>query len=147
VTRPFLVDVNILIALFDPAHVHHDLAHEWFGDNRSRGWATTPLTENAVLRIIANPKYGSNSERAGQVAPRLQAFCAADDHRFWPATISLCDPAQFNLAFASHRHLADVYLLALAKVNGGVLATFDRSIPLKAVSGATPDLLEVIGEG
>lgn len=144
-TRPILLDVNILIALFDPAHVHHDLAHDWFGANRSRGWATTPLTENAVLRIISNPKYGSNAERAGQVAPRLQAFCTSDDHRFWPASVSLWDPSRFNLSFASHRHLTDVYLLALAKVNGGALATFDRSIPLKAVVGATGDLLEVIG--
>jgi toxin-antitoxin system PIN domain toxin len=145
VTGPVLLDVNILIALFDAGHVHHDVAHDWFAANRGRGWATTPLTENAVLRIISNPKYGSNSERAVQVAARLQAFCASDDHHLWPATISLRDTSRFALSFASHRHLTDVYLLGLSKNHGGVLATFDRSIPHKAVLGAGADSLDVIG--
>jgi predicted nucleic acid-binding protein len=26
----YLLDVNVLIALIDPAHVQHDVAHEWF---------------------------------------------------------------------------------------------------------------------
>lgn len=145
--RPALLDVNVLIALFDPAHVHHELAHEWFADNRRRGWATTPFTENALIRIVANPKYGSNSERVPQIAARLQAFCASDDHRFWPATASICDPARFNLAFAGHRFVSDVYLLGLATLNDGALATFDRTIPLKAVTGATTKNLEVIALG
>ena len=29
-----LLDVNVLIALFDPAHIDHDEAHRWFGLNR-----------------------------------------------------------------------------------------------------------------
>lgn len=143
-SRPVLLDVNVLVALFDPAHVHHELAHDWFAGNRRRGWATTPITENAVLRIFGNPKYGSNAERPELVAPRLRAFCSADDHQFWPAAISLADTSVFQLAFASHRQLSDVYLLGLAQANGGALCTFDRNIPLKAVAGATPDLLEVI---
>jgi len=145
VTGPVLLDVNVLIAMFDPAHVHHDAAHDWFAENRRRGWATTPLTENAVVRIFSNPKYGSNAERAPQVAARLQAFCASDDHRFWPGTLSVCDSTTFKLEFVSHRHITDVYLLGLAKANAGALATFDRTIPLKAVSGATPEDLEIIG--
>jgi uncharacterized protein len=146
VTRPVLLDVNVLVALFDPAHVHHELAHDWFSGNRHRRWATTPITENAVLRIFGNPKYGSNAERPEMVAPRLRAFCAADDHLFWPATISLSDPSLFQLAFASHRQLTDIYLLGLARAQDGVLATFDRSIPVKALVGAPHDLLEVISE-
>jgi predicted nucleic acid-binding protein len=26
----FLLDVNVLIALIDPAHMQHDQAHDWF---------------------------------------------------------------------------------------------------------------------
>jgi len=52
----------------------------------------------------------------------------------------------FNLAFVrGHGQLTDVYLLGLAKKMGGRLATFDRSIPLKAVVGCKPDTLDVIG--
>ena len=30
-----------------------DVAHDWFADNRSRGWATCPLTENGFVRTAA----------------------------------------------------------------------------------------------
>jgi predicted nucleic acid-binding protein len=79
------------------------------------------------------------------VAARLQALCSSDDHRFWPASLSLRDSATFKLEVASHRHVTDVYLLALAVANGGALATFDRSIQPKAVAGATAANLEIIG--
>lgn len=144
-SSPALLDASVLIALFDVGHVHHGIAHDWFADNRARGWATSPLTENALLRIVSNPKYGSNWERTPILASRLSTFCASADHQFWPDTVSLADTAVFDLSVAPHQHLTDVYLLALAKTHGGVLATFDRTIPLKAVVGASPDLLEVIG--
>jgi toxin-antitoxin system PIN domain toxin len=144
VSRPVLLDANVLIALFEADHVHHELAHDWFADNRSRGWATCPLTENALIRVLSNPRYGSNAQRAGALALRLRAFCAGEGYRFWAASLSLGDHA-FDLSFATHRLLTDVYLLGLAHANGGTLATFDRTIPIKAVVGAPPDALEVIG--
>jgi predicted nucleic acid-binding protein len=49
------------------------------------------------------------------------------------------------LPIRGHRQLTDVYLLGLAQRNGGRLATFDRSIPLQAVTGAGPDALIIIG--
>ena len=42
--RPALLDVNVLIALFDETHVHHEAAHDWFADNRAAGWATCAIT-------------------------------------------------------------------------------------------------------
>ena len=39
-----LLDVNVLVALFDPMHSNHEAAHEWFAENRAAGWATCPLT-------------------------------------------------------------------------------------------------------
>ena len=143
-SRPVLLDANILIALFEPDHVHHERAHDWFTDNRNRGWATCPLTENTLIRILSNPRYGSNAQRAGPLVLRLRAFCAGEGHHFWAASLSLGDPTVFDLSFATHRLLTDVYLLGLAHVNGGTLATFDRTIPLKAVVGAPPEVLEVI---
>jgi predicted nucleic acid-binding protein len=52
-----LLDANMLIALFDEAHVHHQAAHDWLLINRSTGWATCPLTENACIRIMSQPSY------------------------------------------------------------------------------------------
>ncbi len=50
-----LLDVNVLIALLDRRHVHHEAAHGWFATAQADGWATCPLTQNAVLRILGQP--------------------------------------------------------------------------------------------
>lgn len=52
----FLLDVNVLIALVDPAHVQHDQAHDWFSRIGRKGFATCPLTENGLIRIVGHPK-------------------------------------------------------------------------------------------
>ena len=39
-----LLDVNVLIALLDRRHVHHEPAHGWFATAQADGWATCPLT-------------------------------------------------------------------------------------------------------
>jgi predicted nucleic acid-binding protein len=58
-----LLDVNLLVALFDPNHVFYDLAHDWFSDSRGDGWATCALTENAFVRILSNPAYRGSAMR------------------------------------------------------------------------------------
>lgn len=141
--RPALLDVNLLVALFDPDHVHHEAAHRWFGAEKAGGWATCPLTENGVVRILANPAYSPAPERPGAIAARLRAFRASGHHAFWPDDVSLSDAGLFALS-VSHRQLTDVYLLGLARAHRGRLATFDRSIPLKAVRGAGAEHLVVI---
>jgi len=44
-----LLDVNVLVALFDALHAHHEITHQWFATNRASGWAACPLTENATF--------------------------------------------------------------------------------------------------
>ena len=39
-----LLDVNVLIALIDPAHIDHDGAHDWFETEGHTSRATCPLT-------------------------------------------------------------------------------------------------------
>ena len=143
--RPALLDVNFLIALCDPDHVHHELAHDWFADNRQHGWATCPLTENGFLRVLSNPAYGAAVHRILDLAALLRRFCADSAHQFWPATVSLRDETIFNSAFfTGHRQVTDVYLLGLAKKHGGCLVTFDRSVSLRAVVGADASTLAVV---
>ena len=50
-----LPDVNVLIALAWPNHVHHAAAWVWFKANRKQGWATCPLTEAGFVRVSCNP--------------------------------------------------------------------------------------------
>lgn len=144
-SRTALLDVNVLVALFDPDHIHHDLAHDWFADNRSAGWATCPVTENGFLRVLSNPAYGSVISRPAELVARLRRFCASGHHEFWPDKVSLRDPALFDPAFvAGHRQITDIYLLGLAMAHRGCLATFDATIPLKAVRGAGRGVLHLI---
>ena len=144
-TRVALLDVNVLVALFDPDHVHHEAAHGWFAANRAAGWATCPLTENGLIRVLANPAYTSTPETPAAIVRRLRAFCSSGKHFFWADEVSFRDSRLFApTAPATHRQVTDVYLLGLAKRKGGRLATFDGSIPLTAVTDATRAHLEII---
>ena len=114
-SRVALLDVNVLVALFDPDHVHHEFAHDWFADHRQQGWATCPITENGLVRVLSNPAYAGSTLRPAAVTSALARFRASGDHAFWPATLSLTDERVFDLSVASgHGKLTDVYLLGLA---------------------------------
>jgi toxin-antitoxin system PIN domain toxin len=139
-----LLDVNVLIALFDPAHRNHEDAHRWFGRNRRHGWATCPITINGCIRVLSSPAYPVDTT-AAEVIHRLNILCSATDHDFWADAVSLLDDELFSAAaITAHRQVTDIYLLGLAVRNHGRLATFDRSIPLKAIRNASAGNLAVI---
>jgi hypothetical protein len=145
VSRVALLDVNVLVALFDPDHIHHDVAHDWFADAGRSAWATCPLTEAGVVRVLSNSAYAGTVTRAVDLAARLRRFCGGAGHVFWPDEVSLLDGSLFDLSRAAgHRQLTDIYLLGLAHTRGGRLVTFDRTIPVRAVKGATAASLEII---
>ena len=138
-----LLDVNVIIALLDPSHVHHERAHDWFGAFRaseSGGWSTCPIVENGVVRIVSNPGYPGRRATARQVAGVLRKLTAEPDHVFWMDSISLMDEHHVELEkLSGHAQITDAYLLALAAHRGGMLATFDRRIPLSAVPQANAE--------
>ena len=67
-----LLDVNVLVAIFDPAHENHEDAHRWFGRNRKYGWATCPVTINGCIRVLSNPAYPTVETTPAEVAGRLR---------------------------------------------------------------------------
>ena len=139
-----LLDINMLIALFDAAHVHHRAAHAWITKNRSQGWATCPITQNGCIRVMSQPTYPGRLPVA-EITRRLASAVAVPEHTFWPDSISLCDPTQFEPdRILTPKSLTDVYLLGLASENGGRLVTFDREIPVAAVSFAKTRRLLVL---
>ena len=95
-SRTSLLDINLLVALFDPDHVHHELAHDWFDDNRTDGWATCPVTENGFVQVLANSAYGSAVSDAAALVERLRRFCASGHHEFWPDAVSFRDQKLFK---------------------------------------------------
>ena len=139
-----LLDVNVLIALLQPDHAHHGVAHRWWSAQRSEGWASCPLTQNGFVRIVSQPKYPKPLSIISAL-DLLEEEIAGTDHAFWPDDISLLDARRIDRArILGPKQLTDVYLLALAVKNGGRLATFDRGIPVGAVRGATKRNVVVI---
>ncbi|MGH9949817.1 MAG: TA system VapC family ribonuclease toxin [Pyrinomonadaceae bacterium] len=141
-----LLDANVLIALLDSDHILNERAHEWFADERERGWASCPLTENAFIRVMSTPSYSRT--RRFSISDRIEhlnEFVRVTNHRFWTDELSLLDPAIFSPT-RIHRpnQITDLYLLALAAKNGGRLVTFDEHIALSAVPIATEENLFVL---
>ena len=139
-----LLDVNVLIALLQPDHAHHAVAHKWWAAHKSAGWASCPLTQNGFIRIISQPKYPKPIPIA-RALDLLAEETQGTDHRFWADDLSLLDTQRFaRHRILGPRQLTDVYLLALAVQNGGRLVSFDRAIPLAAVRSAAKQHLVVI---
>jgi toxin-antitoxin system PIN domain toxin len=141
-----LLDASALIALLDTDHAFNEQATEWFLKNREFGWATCPLTENAVLRVLTHPGYSIlNRFSILELRSLLRNNIQQTDHQFWPDDISLLDDKVVRVEYVlGPRQLTDVYLLALAVKNGGRLVTFDEKISVSAVLGAVHKNLCVI---
>ena len=128
-----LLDVNVLIALFDADHSLHAQAMEWFGQNAKSGWASCPLTQNGCIRVMSHPGY-PNSVPVKVMGERLRAAVAHAHHEFWADDVSALDEALIDMRRVhGAKQLTDVYLLALAVSHGGRFVTFDRSLPSSAV--------------
>lgn len=141
-----LLDANVLIALIDGDHTHHEGAHNWWAMNIHQGWASCPITENAVIRIMSGSNYPSALRHTPyEIMERLNIFIEEADHHFWPDDISIRDTNVFVTdRIYGPRQLTDVYLLALAVRNNGRLVTFDQRITMSAVRAAKAENLCIL---
>ena len=136
-----LLDVNVLIALLDAEHLHHETAGRWLRDNIRHGWASCPLTQNGCVRVMAQPGYPDSLPPA-VVAERLREATATRHHRFWPDDVSLLDPGIVDWRrVVGPGQVTDVYLLALAVAHGGRFVTFDTRIAPSTVVGTDEEHL------
>ena len=141
-TGACLLDVNVLIALVDPAHVQHEPAHDWFARVGHRKWATCAITQNGLLRILGHPRYPNSPGNPGTLLPILRSLCAHPGHAFWPDDVTILDS---GLIAGQHLtqpgQVTDTYLLALAVQHGGRLATFDRKLVAATVTHGADALI------
>jgi len=138
-----LLDVNVLIALFDQQHVFHTLARDWLTGNADDGWASCPITQAGFVRIISGPRYpgGVVSTRALTMLGRATAD---PHHAFWPDDVPLAGPGIDGVRVLGPGQVTDAYLLALAVAHEGRFVTFDRRIDVNAVPRATTASLLVL---
>jgi len=144
----FLIDINVLIVLIDPSHVGHDTAHRWFAETGAAAWATCPLTENGVVRIVGHPKYPSSAGSPASVAPIVVCLRTLPGDVFWNDDLSLVDSDLVDVdQILTPSQVTDSYLLALAVKNSGQLATFERRLSTRAVRSGRAGLLVINAGG
>ncbi len=135
-TREVLLDGNVLIALADAAHVHHEHAVAWFTSN-DVPFATCPITQGTLLRMLMRSQAVPTVEAADRV---LRQFIVHPRHRFWPDTLSYADISW--KAVLGHRQVTDAYLAALARHHHGGLLTFDQGL-----AATHADVVELVPSG
>ena len=139
-----LLDINVLLALLDSDHIEHARAHDWLDDEIDAGWASCAITENGFVRIISQPRYPSPVSPA-EAIELLSRASDGHHHEFWPCDVSLVDPTIVDSSrLHGPRQVTDAYLLALAMAHDGRFVTFDRSLSLASVHGATDEHLTVL---
>jgi toxin-antitoxin system PIN domain toxin len=136
----YLLDVNVVIALVDPMHVHHERAHRWFAGRSGSAWCTSPVVQNGALRILAHPNY-PNTQSMPAVVMSLSSLVSHPEHEFVADSVSLLTGDVRRERLLSSAQVTDSYLLALAVASGAQLVTFDTKLVTIAVPGGAEALL------
>ncbi len=131
-----LLDVNLLVSLAWPNHVHHRAALSWFRGRGAGEWATTPFTEAGFVRVSSNAAAIPTAVSPSDAVAMLRRLRSVAGHRFLIDDIGLVFGGRFDVGrLQSHRHVTDAHLLALARSHGAHLATLDRGVPAVAGDG------------
>jgi toxin-antitoxin system PIN domain toxin len=126
---PILLDVNILVALAWPNHVHHAAAFAWFDEVGCTGFATCPVTQSGFVRVSSNKRAIPDARSPREAREILRRITSLPGHVFWPDDIEIA--SNDHIAWerlGSHAQMTDAHLLALAIRHDGRLATFDRGL-------------------
>ncbi len=125
----YLLDANALIALGWPAHEHHLRVQAWFKDHARHGWATTPFTQAAFVRVVSQPAFSGNLIGPREAAELLARNLTHRHHRFFPHDMEIGEVASLCTGgLVGHRQVTDAYLLALAIKRKCKLVTFDNGL-------------------
>jgi len=140
-----LLDTNVLVALAWPNHVHHEMAHRWFGRHQPGGWATCPLTQSGFVRVSSNKGVVPEARTPREAIELLRQILELPHHHFWADDVSL--PASEFVAperLVGYRQVTDAHLLAVALRHNGRLATLDRGIRGIVPASQRPDEVVVL---
>lgn len=124
-----LLDINVLVALLWPAHVHHQRAHNWFQKHSRHGWATCPLTQAGAVRILSNPSVTQDALTVQEAARILGLNLEHPTHQFWADDLTFTQAVELiQKQIFGHQQITDAYLLGLAIHRKSRLVTLDRAV-------------------
>lgn len=126
-----LLDVNVLIALTEPHHIHHRLVKMWFA-TPGLNWGFCAFSEAGFLRLTSNPTVGRHS--VAEAASVLAALTKLPGYHYWPLNSDWSVlAAPFAERVLGHQQITGACLLGLAINEEGVLVTLDKAI--KSLAG------------
>ncbi len=124
-----LLDVNALIALAWPNHVHHGAVRAWFADRRQHGWATCLMTEAGFVRVSCNPSVVKHAVAPLDAIAVLERLTRLGAHEFWPLERSIIHlPESIGARLKGYRQVSDALLLDAAIRRRGQVATLDAGM-------------------
>ena len=143
---PILLDVNVLVALAWPNHVHHSAAHIWFDNVGRTGFATCPVTQSGFVRVSSNSRAIPDARSPREARDILRRITNLPGHVFWADDVEIANTEHIVWEhLGSHAQVTDAHLLALALQRGGRLATFDRALADLAPERLTDSVLVLDG--
>lgn len=141
----YLLDVNLLVALAWPSHVHHRTAHAWWA-RAARGrarWASCAVTQLGFTRVSSNPAFSPDALSPTDAVALLEASTSSTSHVYLEAQPELAAlPASLRRAIRGHQQVTDAYLLVVCAAHKAKLATFDAGVEALAVAGECASLVE-----
>lgn len=120
-----LLDVNVLVALAWPQHVHHGAAQSWFATLGNGRWSTSPVTESGFVRVSSNARVIPDARTPAEAAAFITALRAFGHWEFWADSVEV---SQCLEGVMGYRQVTDAHLLQLAHEHDGSVATFDAGL-------------------
>ena len=124
-----LPDVNVLLALVWPRHDSHAAAHAWFTNSGHLAWATNPITQLGVLRLLTNPVVTQGAVSAATALDVLGEVTSHPGHEFWALDHAVTDALKpMARRLRGHQQWTDAVLLWHAIDRHGIFTTFDTGV-------------------
>jgi toxin-antitoxin system PIN domain toxin len=138
-----LLDVNLLVSLAWPNHVHHELARRWFRTRPAEPWGTTPVTESGFVRVSSNRAAIPTAVTPPEAMELLARIRRVPGHIFLADDVEEVLGGQIDSArVVTHSLVTEAHLLAVARRHGARLVTLDRGVTALA-GGAAGDVVLV----
>jgi toxin-antitoxin system PIN domain toxin len=130
ISKSFLPDVNVWLALASRRHIHHVIAAHWFQSIGRHEAAFCRITQLGFLRLLTN-HHAMGIDVVGQVAAWQVYWELTRDYRvrFVPEPVGLEERwEQFTQEQRATTNLwTDAYLAALAQLRDLCVVSFDHA--------------------
>lgn len=123
-----LPDVNILVALYRPDHVHHEPASEWWESSAHETFTVPDAAWSGFIRTATNRRIWADPASASEAWDFARSVMEQSTHRSFPSDAGvLAHFERLCREVNAHANLvSDAYLAASAVAVGGTVVTFDR---------------------